>query len=86
MNQEPSRINSSIAHSSIRPPKCMTGANYRSPEMEVPDTMDVSMILNERLLFTRNSMFGNSYYGEGDDLVPGDKGTIHRNPEERVGY
>ncbi len=64
----------------------MTGANYRSPEMQVPDTMDVSMVQNEKLLFTWNSMFGNSYYGEGDDLVLGDKGTIHKNEHDQIRY
>jgi predicted dehydrogenase len=64
----------------------MTGGNYLSPEMEVPDTMDVSMIQSEKLLFTWNSMFGNDYYGEGDDLVFGNKGTLHRNPEDQVRY
>jgi predicted dehydrogenase len=64
----------------------MTGGNYLSPEMEVPDTMDVSMIQSEKLLFTWNSMFGNNYYGEGDDLVLGNKGTLHRNPDDQVGY
>jgi predicted dehydrogenase len=64
----------------------MTGANYLSPEMEVPDTMDVSMNQTENLLFTWNSMFGNSYFGEGDDLVLGNKGTILRNDREQVRY
>jgi len=64
----------------------MTGANYLSPEMEVPDTMDVSMNQAEKLLFTWNSMFGNSYFGEGDDLVLGNKGTILRNDRDQVRY
>ncbi len=64
----------------------MTGGNYRSPEMEVPDTMDVSMLQGEKLLFTWNSMFGNSYYGEGDDLILGDKGTIHKNQHDQVQF
>ncbi len=64
----------------------MTGGNYLSPEMEVPDTMDVSMSQSENILFTWNSMFGNNYFGEGDDLVLGNKGTIHRSERGEVRY
>jgi len=64
----------------------MSGSNYRSPEMEVPDTMDVSMDQPENLLFTWNSMFGNRHYGEGDDRVLGDKGTVMRDEEGKVRY
>ena len=64
----------------------MAGGNYLSPEMQVPDTMDVSMEQPEKLLFTWNSMFGNSHYGEGDDLVLGTKGTILRNEAGQVRY
>jgi predicted dehydrogenase len=64
----------------------MTGGNYRCPDMQPPDTMDVSMEQPENILFTWNSMFGNRYYGEGDDLLLGDKGTIHRDEDERVKY
>jgi len=57
----------------------MAGYNYLSPDMEVPDTMDVSMDQAENLLFTWNSGFGNNYYGEdGNDLVFGNKGTVLR--------
>jgi predicted dehydrogenase len=57
----------------------MAGYNYLSPEMEVPDTMDVSMDQRENLLFTWNSAFGNNYYGEdGNDLAFGNKGTVIR--------
>lgn len=62
-------------------PRCVTmaGYNYLSPEMEVPDTMDVSMDQRENLLFTWNSAFGNNYYGEdGSDLALGNKGTVIR--------
>ncbi len=59
----------------------MSGGNYLSPKMQVPDTMDVSMDQPENLLFTWNSMFGNRYYGEGDDLVLGKKGTLVRNDD-----
>jgi predicted dehydrogenase len=64
----------------------MTGGNYLSPEMQVPDIMDVSMQQGGKLLFTWNSMFGNNYFGEGDDLLLGDKGTIHRNESEVVTF
>jgi predicted dehydrogenase len=64
----------------------MTGLNLLSPEMQVPDTMDVSMNYDDKLMFTWNSMFGNDYYGEGDDLLLGNKGTIHRTPEDQVTY
>ncbi len=64
----------------------MTGGNYLSPDMQVPDTMNVSMHQSENLLFTWNSMFGNDYYGECDDLVLGNKGTLHRTSEDKVAY
>jgi predicted dehydrogenase len=64
----------------------MTGNNYLSPDMEPPDTMDVSIDTPEKILFTWNSMFGNNYYGEGDDLLLGNKGTIHRTDSEEVTY
>jgi predicted dehydrogenase len=57
----------------------MSGYNYLSPDMEVPDTMAVSMDQPENLMFSWNSMFGNNYYGEdGSDLVLGNKGTVIR--------
>jgi predicted dehydrogenase len=57
----------------------MSGYNYLSPDMEVPDTMAVCMDQPENLMFTWNSMFGNNYYGEdGSDLVLGNKGTVIR--------
>ena len=64
----------------------MSGANYLCPEMQCPDTMDVSMDQHENILFTWNSMFGNRYFGEGDDLLLGTKGTIRRDKNERVTY
>jgi predicted dehydrogenase len=64
----------------------MTGGTFLSPGMEVPDTMDVSMEQSEKILFTWNSMFGNRHYGEGDDLLLGDKGAIARDEEEHVRY
>jgi predicted dehydrogenase len=63
----------------------MTGANFLSPGMEPPDTMDVSLRL-DRLLFTWNSSFGNRYYGETDDVVGGNKGTLLRDKDGRVSY
>ena len=54
----------------------MAGGNFRSPKMEPPDTMSVSMHQSEGLLFTWNSMFGNSYYGETHDYLFGTKGTV----------
>jgi predicted dehydrogenase len=57
----------------------MAGYNYLSPDMEVPDTMNVSMDQPENLMFTWNSVFGNNYYGEdGNDLALGNKGTVIR--------
>jgi len=64
----------------------MTGGNYLSPEMEVPDTMDVSMEQPEKILFTWNSMFGNRHFGEGHDLILGDRGTIVRDETGRVRF
>ena len=63
----------------------MVGANLLSPEMQVPDTMDVSM-LQGKILFTWNSMFGNDFYGEGHDLLLGNKGTVSRNEDDQVRF
>ncbi|HEV3263225.1 MAG TPA: Gfo/Idh/MocA family oxidoreductase [Gemmataceae bacterium] len=63
----------------------MTGANFLSPKMEPPDTMEVSMRL-ENLLFTWSSAFGNHHYGETDDVVGGTKGTLVRNQDGDVRY
>ena len=70
----------------IPPAVTMSGGNYLCPEMQCPDTMAVAMDQAEKILFTWNSMFGNRYFGEGDDLLLGTKGTIHRDKEERVTY
>ena len=65
----------------------MAGCNFISPGMELPDIMDVSMEHpQEKILFTWNSMFGNRYYGEGYDLLLGNKGTIIRDENELVHY
>jgi len=63
----------------------MTGANFQCPKMEPPDTMDVSMRL-DNLLFTWNSAFGNRHYGETDDVVGGTKGTLVRGKDGAVRY
>jgi len=63
----------------------MTGANLLSPKMQVPDTMDVSM-LQGKILFTWNSMFGNNFYGEGHDMLLGNKGTVTRNQSDQIRY
>jgi predicted dehydrogenase len=64
----------------------MSGANYHSPKMEVPDTMTVSMNHQENVLFTWNSMFSNSYYGETHDYLFGTKGTIMHDESDEVVY
>jgi predicted dehydrogenase len=64
----------------------MVGANYLSPGMQVPDTMDVSMIQGDKLLFTWNSMFGNNLMGEGYDQLLGNKGSILRDQNMNVHY
>lgn len=56
----------------------MNGGNYLSPEMEMPDTIDVSMDQPENLLFTWNSGFGNRHYNAEDDFLLGTKGTLFR--------
>jgi hypothetical protein len=53
--------------------------------MQVPDTVDVSM-LQGKVLFTWNSMFGNNFYGEGHDLLLGNKGTVARNESDQLRY
>jgi predicted dehydrogenase len=60
----------------------MHGGNYLSPEMQVPDTMNVSMDQPENILFTWNSAFGNAHFGEDDDAVLGNKGTIWRRDDD----
>lgn len=64
----------------------MTGANYLSPKMQVPDTMNVTMDQPENIFFTWNSMFGNNFYGEGGDLLLGNKGTILCQELDQVRY
>ncbi len=64
----------------------MAGGNYRSPKMQVPDTMSVSFNQSEKLLFTWNSMFGNAYFGETSDYLLGTKGTVLHDASDRVVY
>ena len=64
----------------------MTGENYLSPKMQVPDTMNVTMDQPEKIFFTWNSMFGNNFYGEGEDVLLGNKGTIQCYELEDVRY
>jgi predicted dehydrogenase len=62
----------------------MAGANYRSPKMEVPDTMTVSMNYREKILFTWNSMFSNAFYGETHDYLFGTKATVMHDESDEV--
>ena len=64
----------------------MTGANYRSPKMQLPDMMDVAIHLPEKIFFTWNSMFSNDYYGEGHDLLLGTKGTVVHDETDKPRY
>lgn len=59
----------------------MSGGNYLSPKMQVPDTMDVMMDQPENLLFTWNSGFYNHHF-DIDEFVLGSKGTIARNDQD----
>ena len=62
----------------------MTGANYLAPQMQVPDTFQVSMSHAEKLLFTFTSMFGNDYFGEGHDFLFGTKATLIHTESDQV--
>jgi len=64
----------------------MTGDNYLAPKMQVPDTMSACMHQPEKMFFTWNSMFGNSYYGEGEDLLLGNKGTLVAKELDEIRY
>jgi predicted dehydrogenase len=64
----------------------MAGDNYLSPKMQVPDTMSVCMHQPERIFFTWNSMFGNNFYGEGEDLLLGNRGTIRCKELDELRY
>jgi predicted dehydrogenase len=54
----------------------MTGANYLSPKMDIPDTFQVSMSHGDKLFSTFTSSFGNSFYGEKHDYLFGTKATL----------
>jgi hypothetical protein len=56
----------------------MTGGNYFSPEMQVPDTVAGSMAPPKKILFTWNCGFGSSYNG-ADGFVLGTEGPVARN-------
>jgi hypothetical protein len=64
----------------------MTGGNFRSPKMQVPDTMNVCMSHAGKLMFTWMSMFGNDYFGETDDYAFGSKGTLIHRQSDQVEY
>jgi len=64
----------------------MTGANFLSPKMQVPDVMNVAMNLPEKMLFNWSSMFSNNYYGEGCDYLFGTQGTLIHNESDQVIY
>jgi predicted dehydrogenase len=62
----------------------MTGGNYLSPKMDIPDTIQVSMLHPEKLLFAFTSTFGNSYYGESHDYLFGTKATLIHTESDKV--
>lgn len=64
----------------------MTGANYLSPKMQVPDAMTVVMHQAEKILFTWHSIFSNNFYGEGHDYLFGTNGTIIHMENDEVRY
>ena len=64
----------------------MTGGNFRSPKMQVPDTMNVCMSHAGKLMFTWMSMFGNDYFGETDDYAFGSKGTLIHRQSDQIEY
>ena len=64
----------------------MTGGNFRSPKMQVPDTMNVCMSHAGKFMFNWISMFGNDYFGETDDYAFGSKGTMIHGQSDQVEY
>jgi len=64
----------------------MTGGNFRSPKMQVPDTMNVCMTHPGKLMFNWISMFGNSYFGETNDYAFGSDGTMTHGESDTVGF
>ncbi len=63
-----------------------TATNYHSPKMQMPDHMNVCMQQPEKILFTWSSMFSNNYFGEGEDYLFGNKGTLVHTPADEVRY
>jgi hypothetical protein len=64
----------------------MTGGNFRSPKMQVPDTMNVCMSHPGKLMFNWISMFGNDYFGETNDYAFGTKGTMTHAESDQVEF
>lgn len=64
----------------------MTGANYRSPKMQVPDSMHVVMHQPEKMLFSWTSLFGNNYYSEEYDYAFGTDGTLIHDQADNVAF
>jgi predicted dehydrogenase len=64
----------------------MTGGNFRSPKMQVPDTMNVCMSHAGKLMFNWISMFGNDYFGETDDYAFGSNGTMIHKQSDQIQY
>jgi len=64
----------------------MTGGNFRSPKMQVPDTMNVCMYHPGKLMFNWISMFGNSYFGETNDYAFGSDGTLTHSESDAVTF
>lgn len=59
----------------------MVGGNYFSPDMEVPDTMNVTLKQGEKLVFNWNSGFGNQHRGIKEEAL-GRDGTILRDGDK----
>jgi predicted dehydrogenase len=62
----------------------MSGDNFLSPRMQVPDSFQVSMSQPGKPLFTFTSTFGNNYYGEGHDFLFGTKATLIHTESDQV--
>lgn len=59
----------------------MVGGNYFSPDMQVPDTMNVTLKQRENLVFNWNSGFGNRHMGIKEQAL-GRDGTIQRDGDK----
>jgi predicted dehydrogenase len=64
----------------------MTGGNFRSPKMQVPDTMNVCMSHPGKLMFNWVSMFNNNYFGETNDYAFGSDGTMTHGASDAVTF